>query len=75
MIKRRFLSGAILGLLLTVTMPLLAGAVEEGDFQFNSTRDLYDLCSVKTDDPNFVPANWACRGFLEGIPATATRTV
>ncbi|NOQ45635.1 MAG: hypothetical protein GQ559_03025 [Desulfobulbaceae bacterium] len=64
--KRRLLSGAILGLLFTAAMPLSAEAVEEADFKFNSTRDLYDLCSVKADDPNFIPANWACRGFLEG---------
>lgn len=63
--KRRVLSGAIF-LLLVAAMPLSAGAVEESDFKFKTSRDLYDLCSVMDDDPNFLPAHWACRGFIEG---------
>ena len=64
--KRPFLSGAILGLLLAAATPLSTFAVEETDFNMNTTRDLYDLCSVKDDNPNYLPAHWACRGFLEG---------
>jgi hypothetical protein len=64
--KRRLLCGAVFGLLFSAAMPFSAVAVEGEDFTFNSTRDLYDLCSVKSDNPNFLPANWACRGFLEG---------
>ena len=64
--KRPFLSGAILGLLLTAAAPLTTFAVEETDFNMNTTRDLYDLCSVKDTDPNYLPAHWACKGFIEG---------
>ena len=64
--KRRLVSGVSLCLLLTAAIPLSAGAVEETDFKFESTRGLYDLCSVQADDPNFLPAHWSCRGFLEG---------
>lgn len=64
--KRHVLTGAILGLLLTATMPLTTFAVEETDFHLETTRDLYDLCSVKADDPNYLPAHWACKGFIQG---------
>ncbi len=64
--KRPFINGAILGLLLTAATPLTTFAVEETDFFMNTTRDLYDLCAVKVDDPNYLPAHWACKGFIEG---------
>ncbi len=64
--KRSFLSGAILGLLLTAAMPLTTFAVEEADFNMRTTRDLFDLCSVKDDNPNYLSAHWACKGFIEG---------
>ena len=64
--KGPFLSGAILGLLLTAATPLTTFAVEEMDFHLKTTRDLYDLCSVKADNPNYLPAHWACKGFIEG---------
>ena len=64
--KRTYLSGAILCLVLTVATPLTTFAIEETDFFMNTTRDLYDLCAVKADDPNYLPAHWACKGFIEG---------
>ncbi len=63
---RPFLSGAILGLLLTAAMPLTTLAVEGQDFDLKTTRNLYDLCSVKSDDPNFLHAYGACKGFIQG---------
>ena len=64
--KTAYLSGAILCLVLTVATPLTTFAIEETDFFMNTTRDLYDLCSVKADDPNYLPAHWACQGFIQG---------
>jgi hypothetical protein len=64
--KRPFISGAILGLLLTVAIPLTTLAVEEANFDLETTADLYALCSVKADNPDYLPSHWACKGFIEG---------
>jgi len=64
--KKPLLSGAILGLLLTAAMPLTTFAVEEMDFDLKTTRNLYNLCSVKADDPNYLHAHGACKGFIKG---------
>jgi len=63
--KKHMLSGLALCLLFTATVPLSAGAVEEVDFKFRTTRALYNLCTVQPEDPLFSSARWACRGFLE----------
>lgn len=57
--------GSALCLLLTGAMPFSADAADEANFKFNTTRDLYNLCSVKADAPDVVAAHWACRGFIE----------
>ena len=62
-----FLVGAVLGSLLLGSMGETARAVVmEEDFRLRTTRDLYDVCSVTQDDPNYVAAIYACRGFIEG---------
>ena len=66
--KRKIaLSCFILFLMMAAAMPLSAGEVEEGDFRLDTTRDLYDLCSVDPDNEYYVPSIYACRAFLEGV--------
>jgi hypothetical protein len=64
--KIHFLTGTILGLLLTAATPLTSFAVEQADFDLETTKDLYDLCVVKADNPNYLPAHWACKAFIKG---------
>jgi hypothetical protein len=52
--------------LLAGVLPLGAYAVDESDFALNSTEDLYQLCSTTSENENFIPSVYACRGFLEG---------
>lgn len=42
-----------------------APAVEDGDFQFNTTQDLSALCSVAAGTPEYPIARQACRAFIE----------
>lgn len=41
-------------------------AVEQEDFRFKSTEDLYQLCDTAPTSENYVPSIYACRGFLAG---------
>ena len=52
--------------ILTGALPIAADAVEEANFAMNTTEDLYQLCSVTSGQDHFIPAIYACRGFLEG---------
>lgn len=45
---------------------LPAVALEEKDFDFLTTKNLYNLCSVSADHGDYAPATYACRGFIEG---------
>ena len=51
--------------ILVICLPFKAGAVEEQDFKFNTTQNLYDLCSVEPSNPDYAPAIYACRAFIE----------
>jgi len=50
-----------LGLILASTTP----AVENLDFNFDTTEDLYQVCSTSSDSPEHMPATFACRAFIE----------
>ncbi len=39
--------------------------VGEPNFSLQTTRDLYELCSAPTDHPDYAPAIYSCRSFLE----------
>jgi hypothetical protein len=39
--------------------------VGEKNFSLQTTRDLYELCSASTDHPDYAPAIYSCRSFLE----------
>jgi hypothetical protein len=57
-----------LGLLLAVVIacvPFDADAVDPQDFKFDTTQDLYDLCSETSTSPDYAPAKYACRAFIE----------
>jgi hypothetical protein len=51
--------------LLTLAMAQPAMAVEEKNFSFDTTADLYRVCSVDTADPAHVAAQVACTAFIE----------
>ena len=41
-------------------------AIENRNIDFNSTGDLYQVCSVAPEAPEYLAASFACRGFIEG---------
>ena len=51
--------------LLTLAMAQPAMAVEEKNFSFNTTEDLYRVCSVEATDPTHTAAQVACTAFIE----------
>jgi hypothetical protein len=42
-----------------------SGAVEDEDLNFDTTEDLYVVCSTTSDQPESVATSFACRGFIE----------
>ena len=46
---------------------LPAVALEEKDFHFLTTENLYNLCSVPADHGDYATATYACRGFIAGV--------
>jgi hypothetical protein len=40
-------------------------AVQDEDVAFDTTEDLYQVCSVEPGSAEFIPASFACRGFIE----------
>ena len=40
-------------------------AVHDEDVNFDTTEDLYQVCAVDPDAPEYVAASFACRGFIE----------
>ncbi len=42
-----------------------AAAVENADFRFDTTQDLYAVCSVPTNAAEYPMAHQACRAFIE----------
>jgi hypothetical protein len=40
-------------------------AVQDEDVNFDTTEDLYQVCSVAPGEPEYVAASFACRGFIE----------
>lgn len=41
-------------------------AVQDENINFDTTEDLYQVCSVEPGAPEYVPASFACRGFIHG---------
>ena len=66
MTKRNIWRSLTLSTCILVGSGLPAAALEKEDFNFNTTGDLYDLCSVSHDyGEDYVAASYACRGFIE----------
>lgn len=40
-------------------------AVQDEDINFDTTEDLYQVCSVKSGTAEYIAASFACRGFIE----------
>ncbi|WP_328987844.1 Rap1a/Tai family immunity protein [Thiorhodovibrio winogradskyi] len=52
----------------TAAVTLLSGAAlaaDPEDFHFDTTENLYQVCSTPSDLPEHVPAALACRAFIE----------
>lgn len=50
----------------TLLIPHMTFAdVGEANFSLETTRDLYELCSVPADHSDYAPAIYSCRGFIE----------
>jgi hypothetical protein len=47
------------------TVCAAAVAVEDEDFNFDTTEDLYQVCSISADAPTYLTALIACRAFIE----------
>jgi hypothetical protein len=56
---------AVLAALLVGAMAQPVAAVEEGAFAFETTKDLYRVCSIDAGDPDFTAAQVACTAFIE----------
>ena len=55
----------VVGAVLIASTMQLAFATEDADFAFDTTEDLYTICSTSETDPNFAPAQLACTAFIE----------
>lgn len=51
--------------LLTFAMAHPAVAIDEKNFSFDTTEDLYRVCSVEAADPGYTAAQVACTAFIK----------
>ena len=56
---------AVIAALLVGAMAQPVAAIEEAAFAFETTKDLYRVCSTDASDPNFDAAQIACTAFIE----------
>jgi len=54
------------GIALAGMLPGANAALSEASFDLKSTEDLQALCAATSEDELYVPANYACRGFITG---------
>lgn len=40
--------------------------MQNEDIDFDTTEDLFQVCSVEPGAPEYIPASFACRSFIEG---------
>ena len=61
-------SRKLVNLLLFACMlvPVIASAVTEEDFKVKTTKNLINLCTASTDDPQYKEAIHFCHGYLVG---------
>jgi hypothetical protein len=53
-------------LVLAFSLPAIAGAVSEKDFEVQTTENMINLCTASPDDPLYHQAINFCHGFLVG---------
>ena len=61
----RFRFPAIAAALVAAAMAQPAAAVEEKLFSFDTTEDLFRICSAEVADPDYTAAQVACTAFIE----------
>ena len=57
---------AVLLFTVALMMPGLSQAVEQADFEVDTTRNLFNLCTATPSDPLHKEAINFCHGYLEG---------
>jgi hypothetical protein len=65
MSKTRAFVRAFAGALMAGAIAPNAFAVADEDLSFNTTEDLFQVCSVKEGAAEYIPASLACRAFIE----------
>jgi hypothetical protein len=64
--SRKHLSTSITGALAAAALGCqTALAVQDEDINFDTTEDLYQVCSVEPGSAEYLLASFACRGFIE----------
>ncbi|EGV18356.1 Rap1a/Tai family immunity protein [Thiocapsa marina] len=63
--SNRQVPAMLAALLATAVFASPASALQEADFNYESTEDLYQICSVAADADGYASASLACRAFLE----------
>lgn len=61
----RLLARSVAVAALVGTLSQTANATDADDYRFDTTQDLYDICSVEAGAADHVPAVLACRAFIE----------
>lgn len=59
------ISTSLMAGVLGMAMSGSAFAAQNEDFNYDTTEDLYQVCSTASDSPEYIPATFACRAFLE----------
>lgn len=63
--SRRSPLKAVSATLLTLAMAHPAVAIEDKNISFDTTEDLYRVCSVEAADPSYAAAQIACTAFIK----------
>lgn len=51
---------------LGLSLSIQAAPVEDEDFNFETTSDLYQVCATPSDAAEYLVASFSCRAFIEG---------
>lgn len=62
---RHLIPFSLIGGTLGVVLSGASVATQNDDFNFDTTEDLYRVCSTAAESPEYVPATFACRAFIE----------
>jgi hypothetical protein len=62
---RSLLTSSLVAGALGLAMSGSVWAADNEDFNYDTTEDLYQVCSSKPDATDYIPASFACRAFIE----------